>query len=127
MTKNPITHVNSNDDPCRYFHLGKIREIVRKVSSQDFQWRMSNNFAFCGNRNFLRFFCGLKHALRQSRYREVPRWEIFMEQELRFGLDSGRLALLKKKRFGPIMSNFLGRFFFLIFNGKKNRRILFLG
>ena len=28
----------------------------------------------------------------QSHYREVPRWEIFMEQELRFGLDSGRMA-----------------------------------
>ena len=35
----------------------------------------------------------------QSHYREVPRWEIFMEQELRFGLDLDRLALLKKKRF----------------------------
>ena len=33
----------------------------------------------------------------QSHYREVPRWEIFMEQELRFGLDLGRLAVLKKK------------------------------
>ena len=26
---------------------------------------------------------------KQSHYREVPRWEIFMEQELRFGLDLG--------------------------------------
>ena len=26
-----------------------------------------------------------------SHYREVPRWEIFMEQELRFGLDLGRI------------------------------------
>ena len=33
----------------------------------------------------------------QSHYREVPRWEIFMEQELRFGLDLGRLAVLKKR------------------------------
>ena len=33
-----------------------------------------------------------------------------MEQELRFGLDLGRLALLEKKGFGTIMSNFLGRF-----------------
>ena len=33
----------------------------------------------------------------QSHYREVPRWEIFMEHELRFGLDLGRLALLKNK------------------------------
>ena len=28
-------------------------------------------------------------ACGQSCYREVPRWEIFMEQELRFGLDLG--------------------------------------
>ena len=31
----------------------------------------------------------------QSHYREVPRWEIFMEQELRFGLDLGQLAVVK--------------------------------
>ena len=42
----------------------------------------------------------------QSHYREVPRMEIFMEQELRFGLDLGQMALLEKKRFGLIMSNF---------------------
>ena len=35
-------------------------------------------------------------GLNQSQYREVPRWEIFMKQELTFGLDLGRLALLKK-------------------------------
>ena len=33
---------------------------------------------------------------RQSHYREVPRWEIFMEQILRFGLDLGQLAVLKR-------------------------------
>ena len=43
----------------------------------------------------------------QSHHREVPGWEIFMEQELRFGLDLDQLALLKKKKtFGLIMSNF---------------------
>ena len=42
----------------------------------------------------------------QSHYREVPRWEIFMEQELRFGLDLGRFG------------NFWGRFFH-VFMGKK--------
>ena len=30
----------------------------------------------------------------QSYYEEVPRWEIFMEQELRFGLDLGQMANL---------------------------------
>ena len=38
----------------------------------------------------------------QSHYREVPRWEIFMEQKLRFGLDLGRLAVLKKKGLGRL-------------------------
>ena len=56
----------------------------------------------------------------QSHYREVPWWEIFMEQELRFGLDLDQLALLKKKTFGLIMSNFWGRFF-QVFLGKKNK------
>ena len=56
----------------------------------------------------------------QSHYREVSQWEIFMEQELRFGLDLGLLALMKKKRFGPIMSNFLGQFFY---EQKKTKNI----
>ena len=34
----------------------------------------------------------LLFALNQSHYREVARWEIFMEQELRFGLDLGRFG-----------------------------------
>ena len=59
---------------------------------------------------------------KQSHYREVPRLEIFMEQELIFGLDLGRLALLKKK-LGPIMSNFLGRFFQVIME-KINKNIV---
>ena len=42
----------------------------------------------------------------QSHYREFARWEIFMEQELRFGLDLGRI------------NNFWGRFFH-VFMGKK--------
>ena len=53
----------------------------------------------------------------QSHYREVPRLEIFMEQELRFGLDLERLALLKKKHiwadyeqlFRPVFLSFPGQ------------------
>ena len=41
----------------------------------------------------------------QSHYREVPGWEIFIEQELRFRLDLGRLATLKKK-FGRLSASF---------------------
>ena len=42
---------------------------------------------------------------------KVPRWEIFMEQELRFGLDLGRFALLKnyEQLFRPFFSSFQGR------------------
>ena len=48
---------------------------------------------------------------------EKPRWwEIFMEQELRFGLDLGRLALLKKNIWAnyeqllrPVFSSFRGK------------------
>ena len=47
-----------------------------------------------------------------------------MEQELRFGLDLGPLALLKKKRFGTIMSNFLGLFFFKFSWVKKIENIV---
>ena len=42
-----------------------------------------------------------------------------MEQEVRFGLDLGRLALLKKTTFGPIMSIFL-KLVFSSFYGQKN-------
>ena len=55
---------------------------------------------------------------KQSHYKEVSWWDIFMEQELRFELDFGRLALLKK-RSGPIMSNFLGLFFQVFMDKKK--------
>ena len=40
-----------------------------------------------------------------------------MQQELRFGL----VGITDKKRFGPIMSNFLGQFF-QVFIGKKKER-----
>ena len=56
----------------------------------------------------------------QSHDREVPRWEIFMEQDLRFGLDLARLALLKKN----IWANYeqLLRPFFSSFRGQKNQK-----
>ena len=53
----------------------------------------------------------------QSHHREVLRWDLFMEHELRFVLDLGRLALLKKKKiwadyeqlFRPVFSSFHGQ------------------
>ena len=56
---------------------------------------------------------------KQNQYRDVPRWEIFLEQELRFGLDLGQLSLLKK-----IMSNCWGQFFqvSMVKDPQKNHR-----
>ena len=48
----------------------------------------------------------------QSHYREVAQWEIFMKQELRFGLDLGRFG------------NFWGQFFHVFMNKKKIKNIL---
>ena len=60
-----------------------------------------NNFSFTA---YLGLISRNEFAMgsEQSHYREVPRWEIFMEQELRFGLDLGRLAVLKKKGLGRL-------------------------
>ena len=69
---------------------------------------------------------------KQNHYREVPRWGIFMEQELRFGLDLGWLAVLKKRVWADyeqllrvIFSCFHGQIFFYLiktyFNIKKLR------
>ena len=41
----------------------------------------------------------------QSHYIEVAQGTIFMEQNMRFGLILGRLAIMKKKSLGLIMSN----------------------
>ena len=57
----------------------------------------------------------------QSHYREVLRWEIFMEQELRFGLDLGQLALLKKIDLGQLWATFWAGF--SSFHGLKTNKI----
>ena len=60
--------------------------------------------------------CQYKVPSQASHYREVPRWDIFMEQELRFGLNLRQLALLKKKvwadyeqLFRPVFSSLHGQ------------------
>ena len=52
----------------------------------------------------------------QSHYRKVPWWEIFMEQGLKFGLDLGRLALMRKQIWAdneqllkPVFHVFMGK------------------
>ena len=53
----------------------------------------------------------------RSHYREVPRREIFMEQELRFGLDFSQLAVLKKRVWAEYEQ--LLRVVFSCFQGQK--------
>ena len=53
----------------------------------------------------------------QSHYIEVAQGAIFMEQKLRFGLDLGRLAILKKN--GADYEQLL-RVFFIFSWAKKN-------
>ena len=43
---------------------------------------------------------------KQSHYKEVPRWEIVMEQELRLGLNFGPVGIAEKKIFGPVFFKF---------------------
>ena len=69
------------------------------------------------NTKMLRFSVMTSRQYRQSHYREVPQWEIFMEQELRFGLDLGRLAVLKKRVWADYEQ--LLRVVFSCFQGQK--------
>ena len=45
----------------------------------------------------------------QSHYREVPGWEIFMEQDVRFGLEIRPVDITEKKTFGKTFSSFRGQ------------------
>ena len=61
----------------------------------------------------------------QSHYREVPRWEIVMEQELRFGMDLGRLVFTKKKKNIWADNEQLLRLVFSSFRGQKIKLLFF--
>ena len=62
-------------------------------------------------------FHGVSYGSIQSHYIEVAQEAIFMEQNMRFGLILGLLAILKKK-FGLIMKKLL-RWYFSCFRGRK--------
>ena len=81
----------------------KVRDILKKC-------RVNSSYCQGKKGSFIL-------RLWQSHYREVPLWEMFVEQELRFGLDLGRLAVLKKR----VWANYeqLLRVFFSYFQGQK--------
>ena len=64
------------------------------------------------------------NSTNQNHYREVPWREVFIEHELRFALDLGRLVVLKKNSLGRLWATFEGVFFMFsgakIFDLKKN-------
>ena len=62
----------------------------------------------------------------QSHYIEVAQGDIFMEQKMWFGLVLGWMSIgnTEKNKFGPIMSNFWGRFFH-VFGCKKKWKNFF--
>ena len=62
---------------------------------------------------------------RQSHYREVPRWEIFMEQELRFGMIWAGLHYWKKS-LGWIWATFEAVFFIFSWAKKIKKKLNFL-
>ena len=86
------------------FRTVRVQFLLSMLSKCSIQWDwkmillFQALFTMVFNRSAYRrgFFYGCC-CCSQSHYREVPRWEIFMEQELRFGLDLSRLAVLKKK------------------------------
>ena len=104
---------------CRYIHsIGKVvHHLNFVVALQD----LLEAYSLAGNLSALLPHSHtemiLKETYFQRHYREVPRWEIFMEQEFRFGLDLGRLAVLKKK----VWANYeqLLRVVFSCFQGQK--------
>ena len=58
-------------------------------------------------------------SCKQSNFRSVSWWEIFMGQELRFRMDLGGVAVLKKKRLWADYEQLL-RVAFSCFQGQKN-------
>ena len=84
----------SQDLTC-FFHSLKDRrykEYLVKLSDRISKMKQQKSFKLIEQERQFRS----RGARNQSHYREVPWWEIFLEQELRFGLYLGRLALLKK-------------------------------
>ena len=61
----------------------------------------------------------IKNSHTQSYYIEVAQEDIFMEQKNVIWAGFGPIGNAEKKKFGPIMSNFWGRFFNVFMGEKK--------
>ena len=92
-----------------------IKWIIYSEWSHAFLWKKNfwdlATFIF-GNSGYgsITTFCSTNStSWTQSHYREVARWEIFMEQKLRFGLDLGRFGNF----WGPFFLMFSWTIFFL--------------
>ena len=79
-----------------FTHFGKHCFCV--IGSNEGARSMSHKLSFADRRHA---FADIRYwntcmQQNQSRYKEVPQWEIFMEQKLSFGLVFGRFAILKR-------------------------------
>ena len=85
------------------FEIQVKKEIKEEFPIQNGIKSLSAYCALCQG-NLLRGIFNWSHAAHgQSHYREVPRWEIFMEQELRFGSDLGQMADLPAFKYFPLV------------------------
>ena len=107
-------------------HKGILAIFVGKCSSVPTNWiknlAMTALFLttnFCVVQYHIYFLKENQILYCQSHYREVAWWEIFMQQELRFGLDLGQLALLKKNIWGDYEQQLFRLVFFQVLLGKK--------
>ena len=90
---------------CRLLQV-HIKKYIRSLVPHRFWSDSEIWFRFAVHQNGTMFFSQIIIAA-QSHYREVPRWEIFMEQESRFGLDLGRFGNF----WGQFFHVFMGKFF----------------
>ena len=130
-----------NDTVCSNLFINLVcRNIKKNIGKQKMRKQTKKHVKIIGVNlstpyfptKFITSYCHKIHkcidktfvcTLYQSHYREVIRWEIFMEQKLRFGLNLGRLAVLKKR----VLANYeqLLRVVFSCFQGQKNAIIFY--
>ena len=98
IKKNYSEVPNRQADPNKRAGLEKNATLLayllsKSINEQSGIFRLLHEKLRAGwNENLKNLSKLLLGTSKQSHYREVPRWEIFMEQELRFRLDLGRFG-----------------------------------
>ena len=94
----------------KYLLLPVINVFQSCFWKNGFCWYLQNLFIVSilrSNKMETCFYCIFLTFYNQFHHREVPRWEILMEQELRFGLDLGPHSCLPSfKIFWPMKPSY---------------------